>query len=854
MPSKRAEELRNALSEEVKKVDQLLIDAGEEPTSKIGALIESLHVYQTELEMQNIALDESNQDNETLRLYYSSLFSLAPLPCAVVDSRLNILESNKATNELQADAWLNNYQQNSLVKIFESDCAQKLYERVNKVLGGVSVEPFEVTAKLKKEQRFFNVHTRRLHAETKSNPICMVMLEDITVHKQYLQQQQLFLDLLNNANDMLLVFSKTGEMLESSEQANIYFGKVSSKLTLEQLPKSISEYITNYIENVLPDARKKQQIIEFESEVQEANRFLLVRCFPIMESGQVKAAGVILLDDTQRVLQEQELSLAIRVFNEGTQAVMITDATQTIIQVNLAFEEVTGYITEEVIGQNPNILSSGVHDAEFYANFWSCIQTKGTWEGEIWNKRKNGDIYPQWLSVSSHPKYASKPTNYLAVFRDITDQKDREREVHELAFYDPLTRCGNRRKLEESFNSLIEEPSTKSISLFLFDVDYFKEINDVHGHDVGDQFLVALVGRIQHLIRESDNLFRLGGDEFLVMFANISEEDSTKKAKELLATCQSPFHISRNELHTTISIGISQYPDNGEDFLTLFKNADTALYKAKEAGRNRLEYFAPELLESMERDDAIERYLRKAITDNQLSIAFMPMLSVKTETVSKVEVLSRWDPDELGQVSPDEYISVAEKCGLIHSLTEIVFQKTKGFLDEHYNPNSALKSLSINISSLDFTDPEFLFRCVDILPEEYRPLITLEITESSLLKNTKQNIEVIKALQAHGIKISIDDFGTGFSSLNYLAHFAVDEIKIDKSFIDEIDTEESQKDLCEAILGLIHALGCSAVAEGVENTEQLYWLKSKGCDYIQGYEIGKPVSGTELMKSYFNED
>lgn len=844
----RIDDLKAQLNREVSRVDEALANSHTGAEEKIQQLMESLHVYQTELEMQNVALSESNNDNQVLRQYYSSLFALSPLPSFVVDTRLNILESNQAAKELFKLSKYKLLNQVAFTSIFDTQTSQTIFQRVNSTKKEMVGESLEVNIELIDGHRTYRGYIKKLLNPVSAQDTCLLILHDITSDKQLLKQQSLFTKLLDNAKEMLMVTNVDGEVISCSEHLLDFFALTTSENLIEHLPKALANPIVSYLGQELLSKRSWKNTIEVVDLNGVSNRYLYLRCFPILEDGKATGAGFILYDDTQRIIQEQELSLAIRVFNEGTQAIMITDAQQNIIQVNLAFEEITGYVTEEVIGEKPSILKSDRQDKAFYRMFWKSIQEYGTWEGEIWNKRKDGEVYAQWLSVTSYPKYAPKPTNYIAVFRDITDQKQKEKEIYDLAHYDPLTHCGNRRKLKIVVDGLLNQKNTKNFSVFLFDLDLFKVTNDVHGHEVGDLLLQALVERIKHVIRDDDQLFRIGGDEFLLLFDGLPEWHLWDKANELINASKAPFYIKNKEINTAISIGIAKYPDDGHSFNLLLKHADAALYSAKDNGRKTFEFFDPSILNRLTREELIERHLRSAISKGELTVAYMPIVCYQTECVESVELLLRWNNKELGVVGPDEFIPVAEKIGIIHELTEHVFSKAAELIQVTKIHKLSLNNVSLNLSSLDFKDPSFLMGCIGKLSKVVYKHLTLEITESILLKDTDENIATIQEIREKGIKVSIDDFGTGYSSLGYLSNFSVDEIKIDKSFVDGILTHKKNQRLCKAIIGLIKALDCHSVAEGVESKEQADWLKSQGCNLGQGYFHSKPIDLDELQE------
>jgi two-component system CheB/CheR fusion protein len=584
-----------------------------------------------------------------------------------------------------------------------------------------------------------------------------------------------------------------------------------------------------------------EQTFEIDSDVEEDSRWLKVSIFPVIEGNEVIGTGVIISDVTAHIRKEQDLSLAIRVFNEGHQAIMVTDASQKIIQVNQAFEEITGYEILEVIGKTPSILRSGKHDHEFYKRLWLHVNNEGYWEGEIINKRKNGEVYVQWISISAYPKFATRPTNYIAVFNDISEKKAQQDEINKLAFYDTLTGCGNRRCLERDIVKVLTATSPVPFCLIFIDLDYFKLVNDVHGHDIGDKLLTLVTHRFENTIRQEDQVYRLGGDEFVIILKNVPLERVGIISQKLIQSASTPFFIDQNKIFISASLGIASYPQDGGDFLTLLKHADTALYEAKEGGRKQFKFFEPCILESVERKVSLEKGLHEAFDKNELILFVQPQLGFTNKELVRAEVLLRWQSTEFGNVSPIEFIPVAERTGLIHKITQFVLSRTIELLKEFEKENL---QLSMNMSALDVKDLEFFENIKMALQQENFPTerLTIELTESVFIDNLELVESHLTELSQLGVKISIDDFGTGYSSLGYLQQLPISEIKIDKKFTYNVDSIVKNQHICKAINSLAHSFDFACVAEGVETQAQYDWLKSIACDFSQGYLHAKPMS------------
>jgi diguanylate cyclase (GGDEF)-like protein/PAS domain S-box-containing protein len=846
--SERQKSTRERLDIEIKKIDELIHNVDLEASQKIMSLMESLNLHQAELEMQNDELQVKNSDNQLLRTYYNALFSLSPLASLVIDSQLNILESNQVAKDLLALNRFSLIQNFKVTTLFDTDTNQKLYNEINKTLRSGKNEAFDIKVTLKDEVKYCKAYLKYLNITEQRCDSFLLILEDVTDSILLREKEQLFFEVLENADEMLFITDHNGMLINCTEHILHFFNIEKKEDLFKYLPSVITDSFKGYMERELIEKRRFHDILEVEGIDQKESLYLSFRCFPIIENGLVKSIGAILNDDTKRVQHEKQLSLAIRIFNEGSQAIMILDKDYTVTQINLAFEHITGYKKSEILGQKPFILDDTFFDTNSYDEVLKIAKQKGSWEGEIWSKRKNGEHYVKWVNVSSYPKMAQTPTNYIVVFRDISEQKLKEKEVTNLAYYDPLTHCGNRRKLAEDIKLLLAEEHSTNFSFLFFDLDHFKVTNDIFGHETGDLLLISLIKRVKKLIRSDDMIYRLGGDEFLIVLQNVDMENLWIKSSKLLDVCKKTFTIKNKEISSGVSIGIASYPKDGHDFSTLLKHADAALYKAKENGRHTVEFFDPTILNKIKRTEKIESFLRKVISNNDLSVVYMPIVNNLTNKACGVELLLRLESEELGKISPDEFIPIAERTGLIHSLTSFVFAKATNLLLELSQSGLPLLPVSINISSVDFKNANFIFKCINKVPVNLRNKIKLELTERILLENTIETQHILQGIKKFGVSLSIDDFGTQYSSLNYLLSFPIDEIKIDKSFIDRLEVSYKNKQLYKAMLALIKALECDCVAEGVETEQQSKWLAANGCHYIQGYFYSKPLTLTSFLR------
>ncbi|MDE3839339.1 GGDEF domain-containing protein [Bacillus methanolicus] len=571
------------------------------------------------------------------------------------------------------------------------------------------------------------------------------------------------------------------------------------------------------------------------------------------EAGKLINYVIVFRDLTKQKKSQSEIRLAAKVFENISEGVMVTDENGQILSVNPAFEIVTGYHEEEVIGKNPNLLQSGIHEQKFYEKMWKDIFEKGKWKGEIWNKRKNGEIYPEWLTISTIKDEDGNVTNYIGVFSDITDRKNTEEQLRILAHHDSLTGVDNRysllKRLEELLNTA--QKYNQQLAVLFLDLDRFKHINDTLGHNYGDLLLKNVAARLKGLLRNKDIIARLGGDEFVIVIPNIKHpKDAAKYAEEIIHSLREPFMLEQHEAYISTSIGISLFPFDGINVKNLLVNADKAMYQAKERGKNQFEFYHKEMHSNQPVKMKIENYLRKALDRNEFFLEYQPQVETRTGKISGVEALLRWYQPEVGSVSPSDFIPIAEDTGLIIPISEWVIKTVLEDIRQlHVNGFLNLK-VSINISAQHFAQDRFL-NTIDkmIQASNINPYcVELELTERVIMPNAPETIKKLVKLKQLGIKLSVDDFGTGYSSLSYLNKFPIDTLKIDKSFIKNIHKYKEDSSIVKAIITMAKQLQMITVAEGVENQKQFDFLLTEGCDQVQGFYITKPLKFEQLKK------
>jgi len=558
-------------------------------------------------------------------------------------------------------------------------------------------------------------------------------------------------------------------------------------------------------------------------------------------------------DNTQQRRAEEELRLAARVFESSGEAIMITDADGCMISVNNAFSSVTGYAETDAVGRNASLLASGRHGREFFSDMWREMLETGYWHGEIWNQRKNGEIFPEWLAISSVRDAEGKITHFVGIFSDISERKAVEAKIAFLAHHDPLTGLPNRLLLRDRMEQAIAhgERAGSKVALLFVDLDRFKAVNDSFGHPVGDALLRDAAQRLLACVRDSDTISRHGGDEFLVVLTDLqSSEVPAQIAGKIMTVLGEPFHVETHEVTISASIGIAVYPEDGAGFDELLKKADTAMYHAKEAGRNAFRFNTERMnADAQERLDLHSR-LRRALEREEFVLHYQPLVDLKSGLIVGGEALVRWLSPGQGMVAPGYFIPAAEHSGLIVPLGEWVLQEACRELAHWHAQGCAQLSMAVNISSIQFRRGDVEEMVLRALAASGAPpaALELELTESVLIDGAEQVLATVNRLQALGVRLAIDDFGTGYSSLAYLKRFAVDKLKIDQSFVRDIETDQDDAAIVRAVIQMAGSLNLKVVAEGVETEAVAAELRAMNCDLVQGYHFGRPMQAAEFRR------
>lgn len=616
--------------------------------------------------------------------------------------------------------------------------------------------------------------------------------------------------------------------------------------TFPEIRRAIKEHGDFWFSHTRPSAHGSRQL---------ESRITVIKD----DDGNVVGFTLLSTDITERLKSDENLLLASHVYESAIEGIMVTDADAIIQSVNPAFTTITGYSAEEVIGKNPRVLQSNRQPKEFYSKMWKAIQKTGRWQGEIWNRRKNGETFPQRLTISSVTDLKGNITQLIGIFYDITEVKAKEELMQRQAYHDPLTDLPNRSLFKDRLNHAIVRARRNDIklSVLFIDIDNFKNLNDSLGHYAGDLFLQKISKQIRTCLREEDTVSRFGGDEFTVfMEDNNGAEEALKVAEKILGLFRKAIIIDNKEIFLGASIGVANYPNDGVNTDTLIKNADAAMYYAKKKGRNSIQFFQSEMADRIKKRISLETDLRKALNNEEFYIHYQPIIDLHSNTITSLEALLRWKNLDI-ELLPDQFIPLAEESGLIVPIGEWVMRRSCNQMSEWIKDDGVRDiSVSVNLSARQFRETELIYNIEKILEEtQLNPeQLHIEITESIMMDNMNYSIETLKRFKKMGIRIYLDDFGTGYSSLTYLKKLPVDALKLDHSFIHGIIGDPDATKLASNVISMAKDLRLEVIAEGVENQEQLDFLKTTGCDRIQGFLFHKPLSEDEIRRTLLQNE
>jgi diguanylate cyclase (GGDEF)-like protein/PAS domain S-box-containing protein len=570
-------------------------------------------------------------------------------------------------------------------------------------------------------------------------------------------------------------------------------------------------------------------------------------------NGELKTHCVFKDITTQEKIQKK-LKLSDIVFENTNEGILITDYNNKIISVNNAFTKITGYEKADIINKNPKVLKSGKHDKKFYKKLWDDLLITGQFKGEVWNRRKNGEIYPEWLNISTVKDSAGNILNYVAIFSDITKIKKSNERIEYLAHHDPLTNLPNRLLLRARLDQSITHASNSKeiLALFFIDIDNFKIINDSYGHSIGDKIINLVASRLQKNLRADDTISRIGGDEFIIVIENIDQEKSIEKiANKILDDFKEPIKLQEYLFDVTISMGISLFPKNGLNAEDLIKHADTAMYSAKNAGRNQFQFYKNEMTSEIFEKIIMKKEISDALENGDFEVYYQPQINIKENKIVGLEALVRWNYKNCRLILPDEFISYAEETKLIVPLGKFVLKSACEFIKKLQDMNLAQGAVvAVNISGVQIKNCDIFDLILNSLKDSKldAKYLEVELTESYIMENIEQSLLTLNKLKDLGIKLAIDDFGTGYSSLSYLKKFPIDKLKIDKSFIDELPDSPKDIAIARTIMALAKGLEMKTIAEGVELQKQKEFLVKEECDEIQGWIYSKALRENDFIE------
>lgn len=819
-------------------------------------LVEEFDTYFLELHLQNQELRHVERQLKNALLKSELLFEALPFAAVAVDGMGVVRYANGTAALLFGFRVKTQLLDHSVLRLLARDDHGKFMIGLSRARGGEIVLLDEIHVPLASGlENQVEVQIARLPPEFHSDDNLLVTFHERTASYSERRQAGLLDSILNTIGAAVSAFGRDGRCLYANRQAAAQAGLLPHEL----IGLRRDAWMTG--SNAIVEEKKDAQVLGEGAEQMAEDqvtcddgsvmRVLRVKAPLLDEQANCYGVGEIAVDVTRLRQIDRRLDLAGVAYNMSHEAIMVTDGDNRIISVNRSFEQITGYLESEVHLKDPKVLGSERHDRLFLKRMWTRLSEKGHWEGEIWNRRKNGETYPAWMSIN-RVEVVPYQCHYVAVFADITQRKAAEEEIEHLAFYDILTGVANRYLLADRVTQAIHAASRESreCALVFFDLDRFKQINDRHGHQVGDHLLKQVAQRVSGSIRDKDTLSRLGGDEFVLLLTDISSADAHQRLGRLLDEVNGSYRVDGLDLHVSASFGVAMYPADGSDFHTLLKHADTAMYLAKEAGRASVHFFNNEMTAGTQRRMSIESALHRAVPDKELSLVFQPQVCAVTQSVVGFEALLRWESRELGELPPLEFISIAERSGLIVPIGKwALHQAFAAAAELQRRPNAPW--LSVNVSARQLREDDFIEMLEMALADTgaSAELIELEITESTLMHEVEASSSLLPQIKKLGFRISIDDFGTGYSSLAYLSWMKLDQLKIDRAFVRDVGDASSTAKVCRAIIGLAHELGLTLVAEGIETAEQLAFLRNAGCEYVQGFYVAEPMSLDRMLEA-----
>lgn len=826
-------------------------------------VLEELRIHQAELEVQNEELRRAQQEAELARSRYQVLFGQMPLPALVLNTVGCIQHSNERADTLLGRprnvVALDNRLFDSIpapdraaLRTALRDLAHTHDERIERIT---------VTAK-NTVAAPYDVYLIRLSDQFHIDPSMLALMVDRSPDSERERERYFFSQFLDSTQDFVYATDNQGRVVVAN-QALLGFLNCVPEQVIGQKRESFLP-LRDAITHREADQRvlRDLQPLTLEEQVHLSGgggtREFLTRKFPLLDThGEVTGIGGISTDITEANERRRQAALSESVFMAAAEAILITDVDTHIIRVNPAFSRLTGFSEESILGRKPSVLSSGRHEQDFYEQMWRQLKYEGHWAGEMSDRSADGRVYTVWNSINAIRDSEGVVTNYVAVQTDLTQLREAQSQVQMLASYDSLTGLPNRSLFSDRLKQLLAYSlrHQKTFALMFLDLDHFKEINDTLGHAVGDDLLKGIAQRLSSAVRGEDTVARMGGDEFVILMPSVSHTASLAAAEKILATVNQSMQLGRQDNYQPmVSVGIALYPEYGDSAELLLRNADTAMYEAKTAGRNRFAMYTPQMSEKSERLFSIQNELKQGIDRQELRLFFQPKVDLRTGELVGAEALVRWERPGHGLQAPIEFVGIAERSGLIVALDRWVMQSAIQQLARWQDSGlwQPTWRLAVNQCAADLRRPELvaeieaLLRTCGVLAHS----LEVEITEGALLDHTAEIVGRMNEMQALGISLAIDDFGTGFSSLAYLRNLPISVIKIDRTFVRDMLTNTSDRVLVQTIIAMAHNLGHQLVAEGIEEQDQFQMLLELGCELGQGYLIGKPMDAQNFESTF----